>query len=75
MRLLNATSLKFELFGDDHLPPYAILSHTWGDEEVTDQDMRLLPKRLALPDHLRVDEILIPAMEAAADCSSSISGL
>jgi len=25
--------------GDDNLPPYAILSHTWGDDEVTCQDM------------------------------------
>jgi len=25
--------------GDDNLPPYAILSHTWGDDEVTCQDI------------------------------------
>jgi hypothetical protein len=74
MRLLNATSLKFEVFSDDQLPPYAILSHTWGDEEVSYQDMRLLHKRLALPEHLRDNEILVAAMEAAAGCSSSITG-
>jgi hypothetical protein len=74
MRLLNATSLKFEVFSDDHLPPYAILSHTWGDGEVTYQDMHLLHKRLALPDHLRDNEIIVAAMEAATGCSSSITG-
>jgi hypothetical protein len=74
MRLLNTTSLEFEVFSDDHLPPYAILSHTWGDEEVSYQDMRFLHKRLALPDHLRDNEILVAAIEAAAGCSSSITG-
>jgi hypothetical protein len=69
MRLLNTTSLEFEVFSDDHLPPYAILSHTWGDEEVSYQDMRFLHKRLALPDHLRDNEILVTAIEAAAGIS------
>lgn len=36
MRLLNTTSLKLETFLRPHdRPPYAILSHTWGDDEVT----------------------------------------
>jgi hypothetical protein len=43
MRLLNATSQppQFEVFYGDQ-PPYAILSHTWGntDEEATFQDLR-----------------------------------
>jgi hypothetical protein len=35
MRLLKTTSLElFEFFGDQ-IPPYAILSHTWEDEEVS----------------------------------------
>jgi hypothetical protein len=25
--------------GDDNVPPYAILSHTWGEDEVTYQDV------------------------------------
>jgi hypothetical protein len=39
MKLLNVRTLKVE----DHfrsIPPYAILSHTWGDEEVSYQDMQ-----------------------------------
>ncbi|PMD33356.1 HET-domain-containing protein [Hyaloscypha variabilis F] len=40
MRLLNNITWKLkEFMGDDNLPPYAILSHTWGDDEVTCQDI------------------------------------
>ncbi|KAK2594725.1 hypothetical protein QQS21_007575 [Conoideocrella luteorostrata] len=40
MRLLNTTSLELAEFTREDRPPYAILSHTWGDEEVTLQDMK-----------------------------------
>ncbi|KAI6082551.1 HET-domain-containing protein [Hypoxylon rubiginosum] len=39
MRLINCQSLKFEEFVRD-VPPYAVLSHTWGKDEVTLNDMR-----------------------------------
>lgn len=41
MRLLNMNARKLELveFFGDHIPPYAILSHTWLDDEVTFQDL------------------------------------
>jgi hypothetical protein len=39
MRLLNAETLEFAEFFDDDVPAYAILSHTWGREEVTYKDM------------------------------------
>ncbi|KAF5343234.1 hypothetical protein D9758_013438 [Tetrapyrgos nigripes] len=41
MRLLNTHSLKLKSFFGDDIPPYAILSHTWGktEDEVTFQDM------------------------------------
>ncbi|KAI2466268.1 HET-domain-containing protein [Annulohypoxylon bovei var. microspora] len=38
MWLINCQSLDLEEFVKD-VPPYAILSHTWGDEEVTFVDM------------------------------------
>ncbi|KAI0876492.1 HET-domain-containing protein [Hypoxylon argillaceum] len=44
MRLLHCESLTFEEFVHD-VPRYAILSHTWGDEEVSLDDM----KRKAAP--------------------------
>jgi hypothetical protein len=33
-RLINTTTLKLELFTGQNIPKYAILSHTWGDEEI-----------------------------------------
>jgi hypothetical protein len=42
MRLLNTTTRELETFngpGQD-VPPYAILSHTWGQEEVLFKDMK-----------------------------------
>ncbi|PSN73856.1 HET-domain-containing protein [Corynespora cassiicola Philippines] len=38
MRLLNTYTLELEE-RFDNIPPYAILSHTWGEEEVTFQDI------------------------------------
>lgn len=38
MRLINTTTLLLnEFFGSD-IPPYAILSHTWGHQEITFQE-------------------------------------
>jgi Heterokaryon incompatibility protein (HET) len=39
MRLIHTTTLKIYEFAPKDVPPYAILSHTWGSEEVTFQDM------------------------------------
>lgn len=39
MRLLNTESRELEEFGDDKIPLYAILSHTWGDHEITFHDV------------------------------------
>ncbi|KAL7915311.1 hypothetical protein GGI35DRAFT_489010 [Trichoderma velutinum] len=42
MRLLDARTLGLVDVSDDGIPPYAILSHTWGDEEITIQQLRRL---------------------------------
>jgi Heterokaryon incompatibility protein (HET) len=41
MRLINVETLKLETFVGDKIPPYAILSHTWGPdkEEVSFDDI------------------------------------
>ena len=39
MRLLNSQTLKLKDFQDDARPPYAILSHRWGSQEVTYQQL------------------------------------
>lgn len=40
MRLLHSTTLEFHEFHTEDIPPYAILSHTWGDEEVSFKEMK-----------------------------------
>jgi len=39
MRLLNAKTKKLEEFFDKDIPRYAILSHTWGKDEVLFKDI------------------------------------
>ncbi|KAF4954609.1 hypothetical protein FSARC_12049 [Fusarium sarcochroum] len=39
MRLLNVSSLILQEFNGRHIPPYAILSHTWGEGEVLFSDI------------------------------------
>jgi hypothetical protein len=44
MRLLNSNTLRFETFQDDReVPPYAILSHTWGSDEVLFEEVQAGP--------------------------------
>lgn len=40
MRLFHTEKLEVFSLGDDAVPPYAILSHTWGAGEVSLQDMQ-----------------------------------
>ncbi|KXX81983.1 Vegetative incompatibility protein HET-E-1 [Madurella mycetomatis] len=39
MKLLNTSTLHIQEFFGSDIPPYAILSHTWGDEEISFQEM------------------------------------
>ncbi|KAF2874706.1 heterokaryon incompatibility protein-domain-containing protein [Massariosphaeria phaeospora] len=45
MRLLHAETLEFHSFLESELPRYLILSHTWGNEEVSYQEMCLIINR------------------------------
>ncbi|RFU35522.1 hypothetical protein B7463_g826, partial [Scytalidium lignicola] len=40
MHLINTETFEIREFGGEDVPQYAVLSHTWGEEEVTLQDMR-----------------------------------
>ncbi|KAI1764461.1 HET-domain-containing protein [Hypoxylon sp. FL1150] len=44
MRLLHVQTGKLEEFAGDDVPPYAILSHTWGKHELTLQDLSKLDR-------------------------------
>src|SRR5215469_10524808 len=39
LKLSNHGTLSLTEFFDDKIPPYAILSHTWADDEVTFKDL------------------------------------
>jgi hypothetical protein len=39
MWLINVNTMKLELFQGAHMPPYGILSHTWGDHEPSFRDL------------------------------------
>lgn len=41
MRLINTNTLEIhEYISEDKIPRYAILSHTWGDEEVKLEEIK-----------------------------------
>ncbi|KAF5723830.1 beta transducin [Fusarium mundagurra] len=40
MRLINTKTLELHEFFNENTPPYAILSHAWGDQEVTFQEWK-----------------------------------
>ncbi|KAH7354936.1 HET domain-containing protein [Rhexocercosporidium sp. MPI-PUGE-AT-0058] len=42
MKLINTKTLFLHDLFDTQIPEYAILSHTWGDEEISFQDWRIL---------------------------------
>jgi len=42
MRLLHVKTYELEDFLESEVPPYAILSHTWGQDEVSYQDIQRL---------------------------------
>lgn len=41
MHLINTETLKLESFEGSRIPLYAILSHTWGQDEITFQEIQL----------------------------------
>ncbi|KAK4945858.1 hypothetical protein LTR10_014949 [Elasticomyces elasticus] len=40
MWLIDCRTYKLKSFYDSNIPPYAILSHTWGDDELTFQGIQ-----------------------------------
>lgn len=63
MRLLHANDFTFHEFFDE-IPPYAILSHRWGDDEVTLKDMQ---KRWFVPNKEGFKKIRYCANQALKD--------
>lgn len=68
MRLINVNTKEIEEFleGDD-LPPYAILSHTWGRQEVTFKEWTKLRTRPAVKGKAGFQKIMAACRQARAD--------
>jgi hypothetical protein len=69
MRLLNTKSLQLKDFLGTDRPPYAILSHTWGQEEVLFEDIQNVfrEKALAKTGFLKVQGCCNKAVEDGFD--------
>jgi hypothetical protein len=48
MRLIDTRTVELRWFNDNDLPEYAILSHTWGPDEITYQDLVWINRAKAL---------------------------
>jgi hypothetical protein len=55
MRLVNTKTLGLEDFSQKTIPEYAILSHTWGDKEVSFQDMSL-PSQIFMKGYKKIEK-------------------
>ncbi|KAK3314578.1 heterokaryon incompatibility protein-domain-containing protein [Apodospora peruviana] len=54
MRLIHTTTLQLHEFVGSAIPPYAILSHTWQDDEVSFQDMMSSPDVVMKPGYDKI---------------------
>jgi Heterokaryon incompatibility protein (HET) len=63
MRLIHSKTLRLKEFSEDEIPPYAILSHTWGEGEVSLQDM----EDCDVDKKIGYDKIKRCCIQAAAD--------
>lgn len=66
MHLLNVETLKLETFYDKQVPKYAILSHTWGVDEVTFSDIQT-PASPTVTGRAGFDKILKTCNQARID--------
>ncbi|KAI1012961.1 hypothetical protein LB503_001369 [Fusarium chuoi] len=54
MRLINTKTLELQEFFNKNTPPYAILSHAWGDQEVTFQEWQNCQKDSSKTGYLKI---------------------
>lgn len=65
MRLLDTDKLEVVSMRDDAIPPYAVLSHTWGVEEVSLQDMQCFSAKKSPKNSQGLKKVLAAAKLAA----------
>lgn len=77
MRLIDVDTLEIKTFNEQDVPRYAILSHSWGRDEVTFQEMCLIT-RLRLfshPDNSWVNESQIKDGEGGHHSSAIVAAV
>jgi len=67
MRLLNATTLEMKEFIGAGIPKYAILSHTWGEEEVSLLAMQDLEKARTMKGFAKIQKCCGQALADGLD--------
>ncbi|PVH74880.1 HET-domain-containing protein, partial [Cadophora sp. DSE1049] len=72
MRLLNVQTLTLEEYFGASIPRYAILSHCWGAEEVTFQDVKAVPWQASNCERLGARKITLSSEQAKKDGLSYI---
>jgi hypothetical protein len=72
MRLLDVDTLEFRYFHEAELPPYAILSHCWGKEEVSYQDMCWLQKISKVPNEFKFNPLYHIMLAIGTGTQSSV---
>jgi len=71
MWLLNAGTFILESFFDEFVPKYAILSHTWGEGEITLQEI-MTPAASYKPGYSKIENICRQAVRKVTHMSASI---
>lgn len=68
MRLLHASRWEMrETISDDEIPPYAILSHTWGQGEISFQDWTAMSPQVMAECRLGFRKIEFSRRQAVED--------
>jgi hypothetical protein len=74
MRLIDVNTLELRSFTDDAIPPYAILSHTWGSDEISYQELVWINRIKALSGSFDETPSSSPIGTLSRSSTSTISG-
>ncbi|KXJ89450.1 heterokaryon incompatibility protein-domain-containing protein, partial [Microdochium bolleyi] len=55
MRLINTKTYQLKDFLDESIPPYAVLSHTWGEDELVYKDLIKGPEAREAPGFAKIE--------------------
>ncbi|PVI05215.1 hypothetical protein DM02DRAFT_502300, partial [Periconia macrospinosa] len=71
MRLIDVDTIELRTFGERNVPKYAILSHTWGPDEVTYQELSLITRMRSMSKNYN-GQIIPPNSDGSASESAAL---